>query len=77
MIKYLYIYLGLIIIILFFAYKNSQIQMQLPVYKESFHPYIRQWYRPVVRNTRIYSNEWYNKIKEKVDRFWRKIGWLK
>ena len=73
MMKYLYIYLGLIFIILFFAYKNSQISLQ----KESFHPYSRQWYRPVIRNTRLYSNEWYNKIKEKMDRFWRKIGWLK
>lgn len=73
--KYLSIYLGLIIIILFFAYKNSQIS--IPVNKESFHPYIRQWYRPVIRNTRIYSNEWYNKITEKIGRFWRKNGWLK
>ena len=71
--KYIYIYLVLICIILFFAYKNSQI-IEI---KESFHPYIRQWYRPVIRNTRLYTNKWYQNINERLNRFWRKIGWLK
>jgi hypothetical protein len=73
MMKYLFIYLVLISIILFFAYKNSQITQ----IKESFHPSIRQWYRPLIRNTRLYSNKWYQSINEKIIRFWRKIGWLK
>lgn len=73
MIKYLFIYLGLIFIILFFAYKNSQTSLE----KEPFHPIIRELYRPIIRNTRIYSNDLYNKTKERIDRFWRKIGWLK
>jgi len=71
--KYSYIYLFLIVIILFFSFKNSS----TPIKKEAFHPYIRQWYRPIVRNTRIYSNSWYNKINESINIFLRKTLLLK
>jgi hypothetical protein len=71
--KYLYIYLVLIFIILFFSFKNS---LSIPK-KEAFHPYIRQWYRPIIRNTRIYSKKWYNNINEGMYRFWRKNILLK
>lgn len=71
--KYLYIYLVLIFIILFFSIKNSLSVMEI----EAFHPYIRQWYRPIIRNSRIYSNNLYNNIRNRMNRFWRKNLLLK
>jgi len=71
--KFLCIYLLLIFIILFFSYKNSFILVK----KESFHPVIRQWYRPIIRKTRIYSSNWFQKLKDRLLLFWRKTLLLK
>ena len=58
----------LIIIILFFAYKNTKNQ------QESFTPYIRSLYRPYVRNLRIFSEGFYEKNKTSLSNLSRKFG---
>ena len=70
--KYLPIYLLLICVILFFSYYNSLIYK-----KENFTPHIRRFYRPYVRNARIYKENFYNKTKEHFHRFLRKTGLIK
>ena len=70
--KYLPIYILLICIILFFSYYNSFYKE-----KEHFTPHIRRFYRPYLRNTRIYRDNFYNKMKEQFHRFLRKSGLIK
>lgn len=74
--KYLPIYILLICIILFFSYYNS-FNREDDKEKENFTPYIRRFYRPYLRNTRIYSDNFYNKMKEHFHRFLRKTGLIK
>lgn len=68
--KYLPIYILLICIILFFSYYNS-------FNTENFTPHIRRFYRPYLRNTRIYRDNFYNKMREHFHRFLRKTGLIK
>jgi hypothetical protein len=70
--KYLPIYILLICIILFFSYYNS-----FNTDKENFTPHIRRFYRPYLRNTRIYTDNFYNKMREHFHRFLRKTGLIK
>jgi len=71
--KYLPIYILLICIILFFSYYNSFNREE----KENFTPHIRRFYRPYLRNTRIYRDNFYNKMREHFHRFLRKTGLIK
>ena len=66
--KYIYIYIFLITVILLFSYYNSLSS------REKFTPHIRRFYRPHLRNTRIYAVENYNNLKQYVTTFFRKIG---
>ena len=69
--KYLYIYLLLICIIFYFAYHNSIIYDRN---KETFTPHIRRFYRPHLRNARLYTEGMYNKTNEYLNKFLRKSG---
>jgi hypothetical protein len=69
--KYLYIYILLIFIILYFSYHNS---LENTINKEQFTPYFRRLYRPHLRNARLYTEGMYNKTNEYMSRFLRKTG---
>jgi hypothetical protein len=64
---FIYIFL-LIIIIVFFAYVNSLHNI------ESFTPKIREFYRPILRNTRIMGEGFYNKTSTNISNLFRKFG---
>jgi hypothetical protein len=66
--KYFYSYLSLLIIIIFFNALNSH-SLSL---KESFTPRIREMFRPYLRDTRIYTNNIYNKHKNNITNFLKK-----
>jgi hypothetical protein len=70
--NYIPIYLLLIFIILFFSYYNS-----LNYEKENFTPHIRRFYRPHLRNARLYTENFYNNWKGYFHRSLRKSGWIK
>jgi hypothetical protein len=55
-------------IICIFAFINS------PPMIEKFTPKIRSFYRPIIRNTRIASEGFYNKISSNIHNLFRKIG---
>jgi hypothetical protein len=57
-----------IIIVLFFAYINTQQE------KEAFTPKIRELYRPYLRNTRIISEGLYNNHSANISNLFRKVG---
>jgi hypothetical protein len=57
-----------IIIILFFAYLNSQSQ------QEAFTPTIRNLYRPHIRNARIFSEGFYDTHGTNISNLFRKFG---
>ena len=57
----------LVLIIIIFAYINSMHSV------EHFTPTIRQIYRPVVRNTRLISEGFYNNTTSYMSNFLRKI----
>lgn len=42
--------------------------------EEGFTPKIREFYRPFIRNARIYSSNFHNKYKTSVTNFFRKTG---
>lgn len=63
--KYFYYFCFLIIIVFCFSYYNSSV--------EQFTPTIRQIYRPIIRNTRLFSEDFYNKISLNISNFLRKI----
>jgi len=67
---YLLIILLLITIILFFSYYNTLINGNNT---ENFTPYIRQIYRPKIRNARIYATNMYNDTKNKMSNILRKV----
>jgi len=74
--KYFYFYVFLlIVIILVVSYINTYLHDKYFV-KENFTPRIREMYRPYVRHTRIYTNNMYNKHKNNIYNFMRKIGFL-
>lgn len=58
----------LILIIIFFAYLNSIHSV------EKFTPNIRQLYRPVIRNSRLISEGFYNKTTSNISNLFRKFG---
>jgi hypothetical protein len=58
----------LLLIIIIFAYVNSL----HPV--EQFTPAIREMYRPVIRNTRIVGEGFYNKTTSNISNLFRKFG---
>ena len=58
----------LILIIIVFAYINSIHSV------EKFTPNIRQIYRPIIRNTRLISEGFYNKATSNISNLFRKFG---
>ena len=58
----------LVLIIIVFAYYNS-----LPKI-ETFTPKIRELYRPIVRQTRIVGEGFYNKTSSNISNLFRKFG---
>jgi hypothetical protein len=66
---FIYIFL-LIIIIVFFAYRNSLSLNNI----EQFTPKIREFYRPILRNTRIIGEGFYNKSSSQISNLFRKFG---
>ena len=58
----------LILIIIIFAYVNSLHTV------EKFTPAINGIYRPIVRNTRIISEGFYNKTTSNISNLFRKFG---
>ena len=69
--KYIIYYFLLILVILFFSYINS-----LSSSTEPFTPLLRTIYRPVVRNTRIIGEGFYNKTSSSISNLFRKFGIL-
>ena len=64
---YNYILFFLIVVslyILYISYKNN----------EGFTPYIREMYRPYIRNARIYTEGFYDKNKNNITSILRKYG---
>jgi len=57
----------LILIVIFFAYVNSMHSV------ESFTPNIREFYRPIIRNTRLTSEGFYNNTTSSVSNILRKL----
>jgi hypothetical protein len=57
----------LLLIIIFFAYSNSIHNV------ENFTPTIRQMYRPLIRNTRLISEGFYNNTTSYMSNFFRKL----
>ena len=57
----------LILIIIFFAYINSIHTV------EQFTPNIREIYRPIIRNTRLISEGFYNNTTSSVSNLLRKL----
>jgi len=68
--KFILYYIFLAAIILFFSYLNSLHST------ESFTPYINGMVRPVVRNTRIIGEGFYNKTSSNISNLFRKFGLL-
>jgi len=66
--KYFIYYLFFILIVIFFAYINS-----LPS-AEPFTPHIRGLYRPIVRNTRIIGEGFYNRSSSTISNLFRRFG---
>lgn len=58
----IFIYIFLIIVIFSFAFYNSQ-------FKEHFTPFIRKYYRPHMRNLRIYKENMVDKIYTQTNSF--------
>ena len=61
-----------IIIVLFFAYINTQQEVYQE--KEAFTPKIRELYRPYIRNARIISEGLYNNHSANISNLFRKVG---
>jgi len=57
----------LILIVILFAYVNSMYSV------EPFTPNIRELYRPIIRNTRLISEGFYNNTTSSVSNFLRKF----
>ena len=59
-----------VLIVLVFAYINTQNIIQI----ETFTPKIRQMYRPIVRNTRVFGEGFYNKTTNNISTLFRRYG---
>lgn len=68
-VKHIY-YLFLLAIILMFAYMNS-LHNNI---EESFTPKIREMYRPIIRETRIIGEGFYNNSSSNISNLFRKFG---
>jgi hypothetical protein len=66
--KYLTYYLFFIVVIITFAYFNSLHDV------ENFTPKIREFYRPYVRNARVFGEGFYIKHKNYISNLFRKFG---
>jgi hypothetical protein len=64
-----YFFINLTIIIMFFLFTKSLFSSI-----EKFTPSMRCVYRPIVRNTRIISEEFYNKTTSNISNLFRKFG---
>ena len=58
----------LLLIILLFSWINSSNNI------ENFTPGIRQFYRPIIRNTRLITEGFYNKTTTNISNFLRKFS---
>ena len=65
--NYCYV-LFLIAIIIIFSYINTL------HYAEQFTPEIRKIYRPIIRNTRLLSEGFYNKHTNNINKLFSKFG---
>jgi hypothetical protein len=66
---YIYIYIFILItIILFFSYYNSSKSI------ENFTPKFREFYRPIIRKTRILGEDYYYKTYSSIQNLFRKFG---
>ena len=70
--KYFIYNFFLIIIVLFFAYINTQQEVYQE--KEALTPKIRELYRPHLRNARIISEGLYNNHSANISNLFRKVG---
>jgi hypothetical protein len=66
--KYFLYYCLFIVIILIFSYINSLHNV------EQFTPKIRELYRPIIRNTRLIGEGFYNKTSSNISNLFRKFG---
>ena len=66
----LYNYILVLVIIFICLYINYMSS------KESFTPYIREMYRPYIRNTRVMTETIYHKYEQHIHNMLRKIGIL-
>jgi hypothetical protein len=66
----IYIFIILIIIILVFSFYNTYTAEK----QENFTPYLRQLYRPHIRNARIKLEEQFETNKTKLQNMLRKVG---
>jgi len=66
--KYIIYYCFFVIIIVTFAYFNSLQDV------ESFTPIIREFYRPYIRNARVFGEGIYGKQKIFISNLFRKFG---
>ena len=80
--SYTFMYIILILIILLFSYYNSLNynvnefvvnEFVVNEHVEGFTPSLRKIYRPYVRNTRIFTEGFYNKTKKHVINFFKKF----
>uniref|UniRef100_A0A6C0EQU9 Uncharacterized protein n=1 Tax=viral metagenome TaxID=1070528 RepID=A0A6C0EQU9_9ZZZZ len=69
--EYLYYYIFLIIVIISISYIGT---INHTSQKETFTPFIREKYRPYVRNARIYTEGFYNKHKNNVTNLFKRFG---
>lgn len=70
--KYILYYLLFFVVILMFAYINTP--QDTPKKVEHFTPAINQLYRPLVRNTRVIGEGFYNKSTSNISNLFRKFG---
>jgi hypothetical protein len=66
--KYFLYYCLFVVIILIFSYINSLHNV------EQFTPKIREFYRPIIRNTRLIGEGFYNKTSSNISNLFRKFG---
>ena len=66
--KYILYYLLFVVIILIFAYINSQHK------KEQFTPNIRGYVRPIIRDTRLATESFKTSLSNSFDSFKKRLG---
>ena len=65
--NHVFLYLFFILIIVMCSYYNSS------NYHEGFTPHLRKIYRPYLRNTRIYTEGFYNKTKTNITNLFKRF----